>query len=73
MYNNKFFMTEAEAKAFRKEHGGRLLHLTPRCRRDTKLDFYAEVAIAYDARGEHVDPTITPWCVAWNELQEVKE
>ena len=66
-YNNRFFTTEAEAKAFRKAHGGHLLHLTPRSRRETRLDFLAEIAVARDARGETVDPARTPFCVAWNE------
>lgn len=67
MYNNKFFETEAEAKAFRRDHGGVLLHMTPRSKRETKLDFMAEVAVAMDARGERIDPEKTPYCVAWNE------
>lgn len=67
MYNNRFFTTEAEAKAFRKQHGGALLHVTPRSHRETKRDFAAEMAVAYDARGEVVDPQVTPWCVAWRE------
>ena len=67
-YNNKFFSTEAEAKAFRKQKGyGALMHLTPRSRKETRRDFYAEVAVAWDARREEVDPEKTPWCVAWNE------
>ena len=68
-YNNRFFKTEEEAKAFRKQrHGGVLLHLTPRSRKETKMDFYAEMAVAWDARQEEIDPVVTPWCVAWNEF-----
>ena len=67
MYNNRFFKTEQEAKAFRKEHGGRMIHITPRSRIDTRMDFAAEMAVAYDARGEIVDKDATPFCVAWNE------
>ena len=37
MYNNKFFATEEAAKAFRKQHGGVLLHVTPRSRDQEKL------------------------------------
>ena len=68
-YNNRFFETEEEAKAFRKQHKcGAILHLTPRSRSTTKRDFYAEMAVAWDARREEVDPVKTPWCVAWNEF-----
>lgn len=67
MYNNRFFKTEAEAKAFRKAHGGTLLHITPRSKRETRLDFMAEMAVAQGARGERIDPEETPYCVAWNE------
>lgn len=68
MYNNRFFETEAEAKAFRKEHGyGALLHITPRSSLDKRLDFFAEIAVARDGRGEVIDWEKTPWCVAWNE------
>lgn len=67
MYNNRFFKTEEEAKAFRKQHGGALLHVTKRSHRQTKRDFSDEMSIAYDARGEVVNPEETPWCVAWNE------
>ena len=65
-YDNKFFSNETQAKAFKKQHGGVLLHVTPRSRAETKLNFQAEMAVAYDARGEIVDPEKTPWCVAWN-------
>ena len=51
MYNNKFFKTEQEAKAFQKQHGGALLHVTPRSRLETRRNFAAEMAVAYDARG----------------------
>ena len=68
-YNNKFFQTEEEAKAFRKENKrGAILHLTPRSRKETRRDFYAEIAVAWDARRGVVDPEVTPWCVAWNEF-----
>lgn len=67
-YNNRFFKTEEEAKAFRKARkGGVILHLTPRSRRETRRDFYAEMAVAWDARREEIDPNVTPWCIAWNE------
>ena len=66
-YNNRFFETEQEAKAFQKEHGGHLLHVTPRSRLQTRQDFAAEVAVAYNARGEIVYWDKTPYCVAWNE------
>ena len=67
-YNNRFFSTEAEAKAFRKQHGGALLHMTARSKSETKRNFYAEMAVAWDARREEIDPEKTPWCVAWNEF-----
>lgn len=67
MYNNKFFETERDAKAFQKNHGGQLLHITPRSRTETRMSFSAEMAVAYDARGEVVDWHKTPYCVAWNE------
>jgi len=66
-YNNKFFETKEEAKAFQKQHGGVFYAITPRSRTETKLNFQAEMAVAYDARGERVDPEKTPFCVAWNE------
>lgn len=67
MYNNRFFATEQEAKAFKKQHGGVLIHVTPRSRLETRRNFSAEMAVAYDARGEVVDKEKTPYCVAWNE------
>ena len=66
-YNNRFFETEAEAKAFKKSHGGVLRHMTKRSKTDTKMDFMAEMVVAMDARGERIDPEKTPYCVAWNE------
>lgn len=66
-YNNRFFATEQEAKAFQKKHGGQLLHITPRSHRETRQAFAAEMAVAHDARGEVVDKDKTPYCVAWNE------
>ena len=66
-YNNRFFKTQEEAKAFQKEHGGRLLKFSPRSRMETRSDFAAEIMVAYDARGEIVDKDVTPFCVAWNE------
>lgn len=70
MYTNKFFETEAEAKAFRKAHGGVLLSMTPRSHTSTKMEFHAEMLIAQDARGEIIDPEKTPYCVAWNVREE---
>ena len=67
MYNNRFFATAQEAKTFKKQHGGVLLHITPRSRLETRRSFAAEMAVAYDARGEVVDKDKTPYCVAWNE------
>ena len=67
-YNNKFFTTEAEAKTFKKERGGGvLLKWNPNGRKEKKLDFLAECAVALDARMEAVNPDETPFCVAWNE------
>ena len=66
-YNNRFFATEQDAKAFKKQHGGVLIHITPRSRMETRRNFAAEMAVAYDARGEVVDKDKTPYCVAWNE------
>ena len=66
-YNNKFFTTKEEAKAFQKQHGGVFYAITPRSRTETKRNFAAEMAVALDARREAVDPEKTPYCVAWNE------
>lgn len=65
-YNNKFFATREEAKAFQKKHGGALYSYVPRSR--TKRDFMVEIMIAYDARKEVIDKEKTPYCVAWNEV-----
>ena len=67
MYNNKFFSTEADAKAFQKSHGGALIALKPKSRKETRAAFAAEMMVAYDARGEIVDKDKTPYCIAWNE------
>ena len=64
-YNNKFFATREEAKAFQKEHGGAIYSATPKSK--TKRSFCTEMAVAFDARMEVVNPNETPWCVAWNE------
>ena len=64
-YNNRFFSTKDEAKAFQKKHGGAMYSSTPRSR--TKKDFQVEMAVALDARAEVIDPDKTPYCVAWNE------
>lgn len=67
-YNNKFFKSETEAKAFKKQRGGGvLLHWNPKGRKENKLSFLAECAVALDARMEPINPDETPWCVAWNE------
>lgn len=65
-YNNKFFHTREEAKAFQREHGGCLYSCIPRS--STKHAFRIEMAVAFDARQEIVDMNKTPWCVAWNEI-----
>lgn len=65
MYNNKFFKTREEAVAFQRQHGGALYSNTPKSR--TKKDYRAEMAVAFDARMELVNPNETPYCVAWNE------
>ena len=67
MYNNKFFSARDDALAFKKEHGGVLIELTPRGPKATRARFMAEIAVAMDARGERVNPAKTPFCVAWNE------
>lgn len=67
MFNNKFFKTEEEAKAFKKSHGGTLIAIKPKSRKATRGAFAAEMMVAYDGRGEVVDPNETPFCVAWNE------
>ena len=66
-YCNKFFETETEAKAFQKSHGGQLIAIKPKSRKETRAAFAAEMMVAYDARGEVVDKDVTPFCVAWNE------
>lgn len=65
MYNNKFFKTREEAKAFQKEHGGAIYSDTPKSK--TKRGFRTEMTVAFDGRMEVVNPNETPWCVAWNE------
>lgn len=65
MYNNRFFKTREEAKAFQKENGGAIYSDTPKSK--TKRSFCAEMAVAFDARREVVNPNKTPWCVAWNQ------
>ena len=65
-FYNKFFATEAEAKAFQKTHGGRLIALKPKSRAQTRADCAAEMLVAFDGRGEVVDKDKTPFCVAWN-------
>ena len=65
MFNNKFFKTREEAKTFQKEHGGAIYSATPKSK--TKRNFCTEMAVAFDARQELVNPNETPWCVAWNE------
>lgn len=67
-YNNKFFHTREEAKAFQKDHGGVIYSHTPHSR--TKRDFRAEMTVAFDARHEIVDINKTPWVVAWNEINQ---
>ena len=69
-YNNKFFHTREEAKAFQAEHGGTLYSYTPRSK--TKKAFRAETSVAFDARQEIVNISQTPWCVAWNEPDDKK-
>ena len=64
-YNNKFFATKEDAKAFQKKHGGALYSNAKYSK--TKRSFSIEKAVAYDARGEIVDGEKTPYCVAWNE------
>ena len=66
-YNNRFFKTKEEAVAFQKQHGGAIYSNAPRSR--SKMDFHVEMMVALDARHEVVDPSKTPWCVAWNEKE----
>lgn len=68
-YNNRFFATREDAMAFKRRHGGHLLAFNPRGHRESKINFYAEMAVAQDARGEIIDPEQTPFCVAWNEKE----
>ncbi len=65
-YNNRFFPTREDAKAFQREHGGAMYSALPRSR--TKREFQDEIAVALDARNEIVSAIETPWCVAWNEV-----
>lgn len=67
MYNNKFFKTLKEAKDFQREHGGSLYSATPKSK--TKRQFMAEKIVTFDARMEVVDASVTPYCVAWNEVR----
>ena len=69
-YNNKFFQTEEEAKAFKKARGGGvLLNWNPKGHKSKKLEFLSECVVALDARMEAINPDETPWCVAWNEKE----
>ena len=69
VYNNRFFKTLDEAKVFQKEHGGRLIEWPKRrCKR--MHEFEVEMAVAWDARMEIVDPTVLSFCVAWNEKED---
>lgn len=67
-YNNRFFATREEAKAFQKEHGCGVLYSCAK-RSRTKQDYAVELAVALDARGEVVDPAEKPYVVAWNEYE----
>ena len=72
MYNNRFFETLNEAKAFQREHGRHLLKMSARARHETKMAFMAEMVVAWDARRERIRWTETPYCVAWNEREEAR-
>ena len=72
MYSNRFFETLNEAKAFQREHGGRLLKMSACARHETKMAFMAEMVVAWDARRERVRWTETPYCVTWNEREEAR-
>lgn len=64
-YDNKFFATKEEAQDFkRRKKYGRLVCFGKTLK--TRIDFYAEMSVAEDARGEYIDPEKTPYCVAWN-------
>lgn len=66
IYNNKFFKTREDAKAFQKQNGGVLIQMPKRdCER--MRSFRAEMAVAWDARRERINPFETPYVVAWNE------
>lgn len=66
-FNNKFFDTKEAAKAFQKQNKrGKLLvykKSRPGC-------FEAEIMVAAQRRGEVVFPEETPYCVAWNEVND---
>ena len=66
VYCNKFFSKESDAKEFKKIHGGVLIKF-PKRRCESLYDFRAEMQVAFDSRGEIVNPAATPYCVSWNE------
>lgn len=66
VYNNKFFTTKEEAQKFRREKGYGAIYSGAKNSK-TRHQFTIETLIAFDARGEIIDPKKTPWCVAWNE------
>ena len=72
VYNNKFFETKEEAQKFKKEKGYGIIYSGAKHSK-TKHQFTIETLIAFDARGEVIDPKKTPWCVAWNESHPTGE
>jgi hypothetical protein len=66
-FNNRFFYTKEAAKAFQKQNKrGKLITYSPR----GKESFMAEMMVAAQRRGEVVFPEETPYCVAWNEVND---
>ena len=67
-YDNMFFETVEDAKSYMRENKckGVLIELKPRCRKNTRYWFEYEMTVALNARGEKVDPAVTPVCLAWN-------
>lgn len=69
-FNNKFFSTKEAAKAFQKQNKrGKLLVYNPLDKK-SRPAFEAELIVAAQRRGEVVFPEETPYCVAWNEVND---
>lgn len=66
MYMHKFFKTETEARAFRKSNGGAMYSGKPGSK--TRQSYTVEACMAGLTEAQMKE---SPYCVAWNEQQEV--